>query len=1165
MGLFTRFVRLSTGFLFALAIISSTLEAGEIKLNSNSNDIRITENTGQGFRVSLSFSEFNTLDIKTTKGIFTRIIVPSYARSGVFGYPELPVKSDLIEIPVNADVRVRIVNFDVKEYKLKDLGIDYPLLPNQPPVAKTGEPVEFIYEKSAYKVNAFSPVEIASVESLGTMRGVNIGRLDILPVQYNPVTGMIRVYENLEIEVTFENADLPTTELNKQIFSNHYFSPVFNSLLNYREQVNSGRENFSHYPIKFVIVADRMFEAQLQPLIQWKIKKGFTVIEAYTDDPNVGTTTFQIKAYLQNLYDNATPEDPAPTFVLFVGDIAQVPTWTGQAAGHVTDLYYCEYTGDYFPEIFYGRYSAQNTIQLQPQIDKTLMYEQYTMPTTSYLDTVVMIAGMDGTFGPIHGNGQINYGTENYFNASNGIFSHTYLYPESGSNAALIRQNVSDGVTYANYTAHGSPDGWADPGFSVSDIPALQNDGKYGLLVGNCCSTSEYQVSECFGEAIVRAANKGAVGYIGASNSTYWDEDYYFGIGVGAIAGDPPSYEETTLGSYDCAFHTHGEPFGEWYTTMDQMIFAGNLAVTEGSPGSAEYYWEAYNLMGDPSLMVYFSEPPAMTVTYDPLIPLGSATFTVNAAPYAYVAVSMDGVGLGAALADSNGLAVVNLITVPSPGNAEVVVTAQNYQPYTGTVLIANPEGPYVMLNEFIINDINGDNDGMIDFGENILLNVELKNWGNGDAVNSNATLSAEDDYISITDNYQDYGTILSQDSVMQQDAFQFTVAGYVPDMHIVSFNLDIQDDTRETWSSSFSVTLYAPIMEIGSLTIDDTESGNGNFRLDAGETIDFILNCKNSGHCDALNSLTVLQSYSPYITLDNTTYTFDTLTWGGVQQAVFTATLAEEIESGTLIDLTFNLSSGPYSAVQLFNTPVGLIMEDFETGNFEAFTWVMEGTQPWQITGEEVFEGLYSAGSGVITDDQNSAIYIDMDVAVDDSISFFRKVSCEEDPGSNNYDWLGFFIDNVEIERWDGEMDWLRMAYPVTAGQHSIKWVYTKDYSVSSGADAAWIDYIIFPTLAPFVSVEDFSIKNQFDFFILPNPAREQTGFFIQLPSASSVSVTIYDLAGNKIGEVIKDQMLTAGANRIKLETNDLLSGMYFCVMTTTGQQLTKKLIINK
>lgn len=1165
MGLFTRFGKLSAGLLFALAMISLTLGATPVKLNNNSNDIRVSKNTGQGFTVSFTLSEFKTIDIKTPKGIFTRIIVPSYARHGEYGYPELPVKSELIDIPVNAKVEVNILNFNVKEYSLKDLGISYPIFPNQPPVAKTGKLADFFYEKSAYKVNAYSAGEIASVEFLGTMRGVNIGRLDIVPMEYNPVTGMIRVYENLVFEVTFENADLQTTELNKQIYGNQYFSPVFNSLFNFRQPESGNRENFSRYPIKYVIVSDPMFHDQLQPFIEWKIKKGFTVVEAYTDDPNVGTTTSQIKDYLQSLYDFGTPEDPAPTFVLFVGDIAQVPTFTGQAAGHVTDLYYCEYTGDYFPEVFYGRFSAQNTAQLQPQIDKTLMYEQYMMPVTTYLDTVVMIAGMDGTYGPIHGNGQINYGTENYFNASNGLYSYTYLYPESGSNAANIRQNVSDGVGYANYTAHGSPDGWADPSFSCGDIPALANDGKYGLLIGNCCSTSEYQVSECFGEAIVRAANKGAVGYIGASNSSYWDEDYYFGVGVGEIAGDPPPYEETGLGNYDRSFHSHGEPFGEWYTTMDQMVFAGNLAVTEGGTSLVEYYWEAYNLMGDPSLMVYFSEPPAMAVTYDPLLPLGSATFTVNAVPYAYVAVSMEGTGLGAALADSNGLAVVTLVTVPSPGNADVVVTAQNYQPYTGTVLIANPEGPYVMLNEVIVSDINGNNNGMVEYGEDILLDVELKNWGNGDAVNSNASLSTEDQYVSITDNYQDYGTIMSQDSVMQAGAFQFTVADYVPDMHIVPFNLNIQDDTRESWGSTFSVTLFAPVMEIGSLAIDDTQGGNGNFRLDPGETVNFVLDCRNTGHCDAFGILTVLQSNSPNITFENTTCTFDTITWNGSKQAVFTGTLAEEIEAGTLIDLSFNLTSGVYSSAKMFNIPVGLIIEDFETGNFESFGWIMGGDMPWEITQEGVYEGIYSARSGLITDSQTSTFSIDADVAIDDSISFCRRVSCEDDPYNDDYDWLGFFIDNTEIQRWDGEVFWGRVAFPVTAGQHSFKWVFNKDYSVASGADAAWVDNIIFPAIAPFVSVGDSPSKEKFDFFILPNPARDQAVLYIRLSSASPVTVTIYDLTGNKIREAMSNRLLAAGSDRIELKTNDLIPGMYFCVLTAGSRQITKKLIINK
>lgn len=1163
MRLFTRLGLVIAGFLPVICMIPNPAAAEKIQLNSNRNEIKMQENSVQGFNLSLRFSEFQSMDVKTPEGVFTRLIVPDFSSHGISGSPELPVKSELIEVPAGADVRVTILNYTVKEYSLKSLGVRYPVMPNQLPVPKTGEIPEFVYNKDAYRINAFNQDEIASVELLGVLRGVNIGRLDIRPVQYNPVQGTVRIYENLEIEVRFENADFTAGEYNKLRYENQYFSPVFNTMINYTEAA-AGRENFSRYPVKYVIVSDPMFEAQLQPFIEWKIKKGFTVIEAYTDDPEVGSTTYSIKSFLQGLYDNATPEDPAPTFILFVGDIDQVPTWTGQAAGHVTDLYYCEYTDDYFPEVFYGRFSATSAAQLQPQIDKTLQYEQYLMPVTSFLDTVVMIAGMDGTFGPTHANGQINYGTENYFNAAHGISSHTYLYPESGNNAALIRQNISDGVSFANYTAHGSPSGWADPSFSVSDVAAMQNEGKYGLLVGNCCSTSEYQVGECFGEALLRAANKGALGYVGASNSTYWDEDYYFGVGVGAIAGDPPTYEETTLGFYDRWFHTHGEPFGEWYTTMDQIIYAGNLAVTLGTPGSAEYYWEAYCLMGDPSVMVYMTVPPMMTVTYDPLIPLGNTTFTLDAVPYAYVGVSMNGVILGAALADSNGVAVVTLNNVPGPGNADVVVTAQDFQPYIGTVLIANPEGPYVLLNQYIIDDENGNFNGMAEFGEDIMLHAELKNWGNGDALNTHASLSTEDVYVSITDNYQEYGTIVSQDSVMEESAFEFQVDEYVPDMHLVTFNLDIQDDTRESWGSTFTVTLYAPDPAIGNMMIDDSFGGNNNGRFDEGETVNIQVDCNNNGHCDALSAIATLSSSSPYITIQTSECTFDTISWNGTRQAVFPAVLAEEIEPGVMIDLNVGLTAGAYSDNKLYNAKVGEVIEDFETGGFESFDWILSGTQPWQITQENIFEGVFSARSGIIGDEQTSVISIDVDVAIDDSISFYRKVSCEDDPYNDDYDWMGFYIDDIEIERWDGEVDWSREVYPIAAGEHTFAWIFNKDYSVSAGLDAAFLDNILFPALAPVIGVEEIKGGSRNELVILPNPAKDNTGLYITSPSVSVISVSIYDLTGNKIREVSENTMIPAGTTRISLNTGDLMPGMYFCVMTTGTDRITKKLIIN-
>ena len=110
-----------------------------------------------------------------------------------------------------------------------------------------------------------------------------------------------------------------------------------------------------------------------------------------------------------------------------------------------------------------------------------------------------------------------------YFNNDHGIYSNTYLYPASGSSGSQIKSDVSDGAAYVNYTAHGYEQGWADPSFTNSDVNNLTNNGKYPLMVGNCCLTNAFDTGECFGEALLRAQNKGAVGYIGGSDVTHWN------------------------------------------------------------------------------------------------------------------------------------------------------------------------------------------------------------------------------------------------------------------------------------------------------------------------------------------------------------------------------------------------------------------------------------------------------------------------------------------------------------------------------------------------------------------------------------------------------------------------------------------------------------------
>ena len=52
-----------------------------------------------------------------------------------------------------------------------------------------------------------------------------------------------------------------------------------------------------------------------------------------------------------------------------------------------------------------------------------------------------------------------------------------------------------------------------------------------------------------FWRSPLRADNKGAVGYIGGSNNTYWDEDYWWGVGNGTTPPTSnPTYAQTGLG-----------------------------------------------------------------------------------------------------------------------------------------------------------------------------------------------------------------------------------------------------------------------------------------------------------------------------------------------------------------------------------------------------------------------------------------------------------------------------------------------------------------------------------------------------------------------------------------------------------------------------------------
>jgi hypothetical protein len=46
-------------------------------------------------------------------------------------------------------------------------------------------------------------------------------------------------------------------------------------------------------------------------------------------------------------------------------------------------------------------------------------------------------------------------------------------------------------------------------------------------------------------------------------------------------------------------------------------------------------------------------------------------------------------------------------------------------------------------------------------------------------------------------------------------------------------------------------------------------------------------------------------------------------------------------------------------------------------------------------------------------------------------------------------------------IDRITGTVDWAEKRITIPAGEHIVRWSYTKDVSIAVGADAGWIDQV--------------------------------------------------------------------------------------------------------
>jgi hypothetical protein len=439
--------------------------------------------------------------------------------------------------------------------------------------------------------------------------------------------------------------------------------------------------------------------------------------------------------------------------------------------------------------------------------------------------------------------------------------------------------------------------------------------------------------------------------------------------------------------------------------------------------------------------------------------------------------------------------------------SAEVLVPGKNNNSGAGridalaAIEMTNFPGPSYYSHS--INDESGNNDGLMNSGENILLTLAIANFSEELVEGVSATLSTESEYITITDDNEYFGDFNSEDILEIEDAFAFDVATNIPGGEDVEFTLTAFNDD-ESWESTFTIMAHAVNLVMAGYSIEDP-GGNNNGGLDPGETADIHIETTNIGQLTATETLAELISLDNLVTVNSGSVELGDLEAGESATATFNVTVNSSAPVGTAVDFMFSISAGLFTMETTFGTKIGAIIEDFETGDFSKFDWEFAGSQDWEIS-SQAYEGEFSAVSGAISDNQTSEIKLTYEVGSNDSIAFYRKVSSEA-----NYDYLEFYIDNELMDEWAGEVSWERVAFPVEEGEHTFRWVYNKDQSVSSGSDAAWIDYIELP-VGPDLALSAFAGEDE---EICEGEVFETNGFaqnYILLLWTSSGSGTFED-----------------------------------------------------
>lgn len=709
------------------------------------------------------------------------------------GFPRLPRINRSIIIPDNGIMGWEVVSADYIEID----GIE--IAPSKGHFSRNIDPATVPYTfADVYRQDEFYPRSLVTMGEPYVLRDLRGTVVELNAFQYNPVQNKLRIYTGVTIEVAktapggenILNRAQPFTAVQKDFLMTYQ-----------RHFINAGAMD---YPTLFeegnmLVICYDDFMDEMSDFVDWKNQKGLPTEMVSVSE--VGANYTSIKNYVADYYNNS-----GLTFLLLVGDAAQVPTYSSSSSD---PMYSLISGGDSYPEIFVGRFSAETSSQVETQVERTINYEKY--PQTGE-DWYHQGLGVASNQGPGH------YGEdddEHITRIAYKLLEDSYTMVDScydywGSQSIINRNLNQTGVSTINYCGHGSTTSWSTTGFSNTQVNALTNVNQLPFICSVACVNGSFTGTTCFAEAWLRATD----------NTT--------GEPTGAIAAYMSRINQSWNPPMDSEDEYIDLMVADSMFSYGAMCFNGSMLMIDLNGTTGQNEFKAWTIFGDPSLIVRNETPYEMTVAHPAAHNLGVSTMNVTVADEngplegALVCVVNEEVS-AAGYTGADGEITLTFNPAPTlPGSLLITVTSDNAVPYWEEIDLSAPAGAYVVFNDIEIDDNAFNGNGWLNPGEDVMLSMTIENVGQTAAVMGNAVITTDDPNITLIDDGETYEEIAAGATMYLNWGFEIQLNPNAPVPQEIEFTLTATSGA-ESWESPFViksvpdavVTLTPPVIPI--------------------------------------------------------------------------------------------------------------------------------------------------------------------------------------------------------------------------------------------------------------------------------------------------------------------------------------------------------------